>query len=300
MDTVGNKGAHTEIQAIKIATPADRRVDPRQGHPDPRRRRAQPGHRARRRRSPASARCASPTAPTRCTRTPSPRPSCGGMPPADRGRTAYARWATRPHDPPDRTTKGPTMDFDLSAEEREIRDWVRTFVRKEIMPLEPQVLERERRGERGLTAEELKALQDKARSSGFFGIQTPESHGGMGQGAVVAALIEIELGRSFVPFRFAGEADNILFSRHRGAAGHLPPPDDRGHAQVVLRDHRARRRVRRPRHPHECPPRGRRVGHQRREDLHHRRQRGRLRHGLRRDGQGEGRRRRRHVLPRRP
>ena len=42
------------------------------------------------------------------------------------------------------------MDFDLSAEEREIRDWVRTFVRKEIVPLEPQVLERERRGERGL------------------------------------------------------------------------------------------------------------------------------------------------------
>src|SRR6478735_1179538 len=104
------------------------------------------------------------------------------------------------------------MDFDLSAEEREIRDWVRTFVRKEIVPLEPQVLERERRNERGLTAEELAALQDKARSSGFFGIQTPESHGGMGQGAVVAALIEIELGRSFVPFRFAGEADNILFS----------------------------------------------------------------------------------------
>ena len=49
MDTVGNKGAHTEIQAIKIATPQDRRVDPRQGDPDPRRRRAQPGHRARRR-----------------------------------------------------------------------------------------------------------------------------------------------------------------------------------------------------------------------------------------------------------
>ena len=33
MDTVGNKGAHTEIQAIKIATPATVAVDPRQGHP---------------------------------------------------------------------------------------------------------------------------------------------------------------------------------------------------------------------------------------------------------------------------
>ena len=104
------------------------------------------------------------------------------------------------------------MDFDLSGEEREIRDWVRTFVRKEIMPLEPLVLERERRNGRGITPDELKALQDKARRAGFFGIQTPESHGGMGLGALAAALIEIELGRSFVPFRFAGEADNILFS----------------------------------------------------------------------------------------
>jgi alkylation response protein AidB-like acyl-CoA dehydrogenase len=107
------------------------------------------------------------------------------------------------------------MDFDLSPEDREIRDWVRTFVRKEIAPLEPEVLERERRHERGLTAAELKALQARARTAGFFGIQTPESHGGMGLGALTAALIEVELGRSFVPFRFAGEADNILFSANR-------------------------------------------------------------------------------------
>lgn len=73
------------------------------------------------------------------------------------------------------------------------------------------MLERERRHERGLTTEELRALQDKARESGFFGVQTPEEYGGMALGAVMAALIEIELGRSFVPFRFGGEADNILF-----------------------------------------------------------------------------------------
>ena len=33
----------------------------------------------------------------------------------------------------------------------------------------------------------------------------------MGLGAVMAALIEIELGRTFVPFRFGGYADNILY-----------------------------------------------------------------------------------------
>ena len=74
MDTVGNKGAHTEIQAIKIATPADRRS----GSSTRRSRCTAPAGSPRTSRSPsrspASAPCASPTAPTRCTRTPSPRP----------------------------------------------------------------------------------------------------------------------------------------------------------------------------------------------------------------------------------
>ncbi len=103
------------------------------------------------------------------------------------------------------------MDLTLSDEEREIRDWVRTFVTKELMPLEPQVLERERNGERGFTLEELRGLQDKAQQSGFFGILTPEEYGGMGLSSLMAALIEIELGRTFVQFKFGGDADNILF-----------------------------------------------------------------------------------------
>jgi acyl-CoA dehydrogenase len=103
------------------------------------------------------------------------------------------------------------MDLTLTEEEREIRDWVRTFVAKELTPLEPQVLERERRGERGISLDEVTALQDKARQAGFFGIQTPEEYGGMGLGAVMNALIEAELGRTFVPFKFGGDADNILF-----------------------------------------------------------------------------------------
>ena len=103
------------------------------------------------------------------------------------------------------------MDLSLTDDEREIRDWVRTFVTREVMPLEGDVLDRERRNEPGLTLAELTGLQEKAKASGFFGIQTPEEHGGMGLGAVMAALVEIELGRSFVQFRFGGDVDNILF-----------------------------------------------------------------------------------------
>src|SRR6266567_2635199 len=104
-----------------------------------------------------------------------------------------------------------SMDFTLSTEETEVRDWVRTFVRREIVPFEPEVLRRERAGQPGLTYAELTELQAKAREAGFWGIQTPEEYGGMGLSAVMTALLEVELGRSFVPFRFGGAADNILF-----------------------------------------------------------------------------------------
>jgi acyl-CoA dehydrogenase len=103
------------------------------------------------------------------------------------------------------------MDFSLSEEELATRDWVRTFVQREIQPLEAAALRRERLGQPGVTTEEFAALKKKARDSGFFGIQTPEEYGGMGLTAVMTALIEVELGRSFIPFRFGGYADNILF-----------------------------------------------------------------------------------------
>ncbi|MFE1101941.1 acyl-CoA dehydrogenase family protein [Nocardiopsis alba] len=104
------------------------------------------------------------------------------------------------------------IDFSLSEEQRAIRDWVRTFVRRELMPLENEALRRERQGHPpGLTAEERHGLRSLARSSGFWGVSTPQEYGGMGLDAVTEALIETELGRTFLTFKFGGEADNILY-----------------------------------------------------------------------------------------
>jgi acyl-CoA dehydrogenase len=103
------------------------------------------------------------------------------------------------------------MDFTLSTEEKEVRDWVRTFVRREIMPMESEVLRRERAGQPGITRDEMTELQLKAKEAGFWGVLTPTEYGGMGLGAVMTALLEAELGRSFVQFRFGGYADNILY-----------------------------------------------------------------------------------------
>ncbi|MEO3806480.1 acyl-CoA dehydrogenase family protein [Nonomuraea sp. B1E8] len=104
------------------------------------------------------------------------------------------------------------MDFSLTTEERQIRDTVRSFVEKEVMPLEPEVLRNEREGRPALDADALRDLRAKARKSGFWGINTPEEYGGAALGPVMSAIIAMELGRTFVPFSFGGSADNILYA----------------------------------------------------------------------------------------
>ncbi|MHB1956873.1 MAG: acyl-CoA dehydrogenase family protein, partial [Sulfobacillus sp.] len=104
------------------------------------------------------------------------------------------------------------MDFSLGAEEKLIRDTVRDFVEREVMPLESEVLRNEREGRPGVSQHTLKALQRKAKDIGFWGINTPEEYGGANLGSLATALAFVELGRTFVPFQFGGYADNILYS----------------------------------------------------------------------------------------
>jgi acyl-CoA dehydrogenase len=103
------------------------------------------------------------------------------------------------------------MDFSLSDEERAIRDTARQFITRDVMPLEQEALLRERRHQPGLERSELRELQLKAKKFGFWGLSTPEEYGGMDLPAVLQSLIWTEIGRTFVQFRFGGEADNILF-----------------------------------------------------------------------------------------
>ncbi|GAA1718657.1 acyl-CoA dehydrogenase family protein [Nonomuraea bangladeshensis] len=104
------------------------------------------------------------------------------------------------------------MDFSLTPEERQIRDTVRSFIEREVMPLEPEVLRNEREGRPAIDRDTLVELRAKARKSGFWGINTPEEYGGAALGPVMSAIIAMELGRTFVPFTFGGTADNILYA----------------------------------------------------------------------------------------
>ena len=103
------------------------------------------------------------------------------------------------------------IDFSLSEEQRAIRDTARDFIINEVASREAEVLRRERRGETGITLDEQREIQLKAKKFGFWGLSTPADYGGMNLPAVTQALLWTETGRTFVPFSFGGEADNILF-----------------------------------------------------------------------------------------
>ncbi|WP_256838295.1 acyl-CoA dehydrogenase family protein [Ornithinimicrobium faecis] len=104
------------------------------------------------------------------------------------------------------------VDFSLTEEQRDVRNAVRSFIEKEVMPFEAEVLRNEREGRPSLEPGVLKELQQKARKHGYWGINTPEDYGGMAVGPVLSAIIAGEAGRTYVPFRFGGSADNILYA----------------------------------------------------------------------------------------
>ncbi|MQA95219.1 MAG: acyl-CoA dehydrogenase [Streptosporangiales bacterium] len=104
------------------------------------------------------------------------------------------------------------VDFSLSDEERQMRDTIRAFITKEVMPLEQEVLRNEREGRSSLPADVTRELREKAKKAGFWGINTPEEYGGINLGPIMAVIVAMETGRTYVPFGFGGTADNILYA----------------------------------------------------------------------------------------
>ena len=103
------------------------------------------------------------------------------------------------------------MDFSLSTEQKMMLDVTRRFVERELMPLEGQMQEAELDGRYFPDAETTDALRQKARQAGLWGMMTPEAYGGADLGFMMTSLILMETSRSFIPFRYGGDADNILY-----------------------------------------------------------------------------------------
>ncbi len=83
------------------------------------------------------------------------------------------------------------IDFEIPAETKAIREKVREFVRSECIPAEQQLEQRS-------FEEVLAELRDKARAQGLWCPFIPEEHGGMGLKPLANALVQMELGESYL------------------------------------------------------------------------------------------------------
>ena len=83
------------------------------------------------------------------------------------------------------------IDFEIPEETRAIREKVRAFVQNECIPAEAELEHRE-------YEDVLWELRDKARAQGLWCPFVPKEHGGMGLKPLANALVQMELGESFL------------------------------------------------------------------------------------------------------
>jgi acyl-CoA dehydrogenase len=105
------------------------------------------------------------------------------------------------------------MDFELSEELKMIQSLAKDFVDKQLKPLERDILGRAADladARVYLPAEKEAALVKMVRDMGLWGLGVPEELGGPGLSALGVCLVEEELGRTVVPFRF-GDVNPVLF-----------------------------------------------------------------------------------------
>ena len=97
------------------------------------------------------------------------------------------------------------MDWELPDDLRLLRTTVRSFVERELIPIEMSVPDGEE-----VPDEILAPLQEKAKALGLWLIDVPEELGGAGLGLLARAVITEEVARSVaMPFR-----GNPLFGPH--------------------------------------------------------------------------------------
>jgi alkylation response protein AidB-like acyl-CoA dehydrogenase len=84
-----------------------------------------------------------------------------------------------------------SIDFEVPAEAKAIREKVRKFVHDECIPAEKELDSKP-------LDEVLKKLRAKARAQGLWCPFVPKQYGGMGLGPLANALVQMELGESML------------------------------------------------------------------------------------------------------
>ncbi|XIA66624.1 acyl-CoA dehydrogenase family protein [Bradyrhizobium sp. TZ2] len=140
-----------------------------------------------------------------------------------------------------------SIDFEIPAEAKAIREKVRKWVHDECIPAEKEL-------DTKPLAEVLGPLRKKARAQGLWCPFVPKEYGGMGLGPLANALVQMELGehagRALDEHAGAGRCldDDNPCPRHGISEGKVPQTAAQWRQAHLLLDDRKGRRRRRHRH----------------------------------------------------
>src|SRR5947209_3834571 len=84
------------------------------------------------------------------------------------------------------------IDFEIPKDAKDVRERVRKWVHDECIPAEKRVTDKES------FQTVLKELRGKARAQGLWCPFIPTEYGGMGLGPLANALVQMELGESYL------------------------------------------------------------------------------------------------------
>jgi acyl-CoA dehydrogenase len=110
------------------------------------------------------------------------------------------------------------MDFELSADHQMLREMLRRFVEKDLLPLEMGFYTRGH-----LLPEERSRVRGAVEQMGLWGAGVPEKHGGPGLDTLSLCLIERELGRTFVPVELGDVPPALLACAGGQVPAYLEP-----------------------------------------------------------------------------
>ena len=191
------------------------------------------------------------------------------------------------------------MDFELPEDIRLLRETVRKFVDRELIPIEMHSMEGPE-----LKPEIKTMLEAKARELGLWQLDTPAEFGGQGLSLLALAVVWEEISRSIA---LPNRGDGVFGPSPRPILLRLPEKMKEHYLLSAaarrevgrLRPDRARRRQRSRPHAHPRRPAGRSLRHQRLQALHLARQGRRFSAAGGRDRSREGLARRLERLHRR-
>ncbi|KQP37504.1 acyl-CoA dehydrogenase family protein [Pseudorhodoferax sp. Leaf274] len=102
------------------------------------------------------------------------------------------------------------MEFELKEEWRMLKDLVARFVREELVPLEPALLQREAEGGSiGLSEEEGARIDRRSRELGLWGLDAPQEIGGSDLPMAAMVGVNEEMGHSIVPYYLPPDTPNL-------------------------------------------------------------------------------------------